>query len=180
MSPGRSAVAKRPARAISILSPDGVAEAVIDQFEAIDVEEQHRAAGARVPDGALQVLLDAIHEQAAIGEPGEGIVQRVVLEAQLSQPAVSDVGDRARHPGRRAVGPAHRQATGDHPPPAPVGVAHPVLQMQVRGAAVQVRLDRGADAGDVPRVHEREPERRVALAGIRIAPGSPEDGVPAG
>src|ERR1700692_625469 len=42
---------------------DRVAEAVVDELEAIDVQEQHGASEARLPPGALQDLIDPIHEQ---------------------------------------------------------------------------------------------------------------------
>jgi hypothetical protein len=174
VSPGRLA-GERDQQLVS----DGVAEAVVDELEPVDVEEQHRAAGGGVAVGALEDLVDAVDEQRAVGQSGEGVVQRVMLQAQLRGPAVGDVRQRSGHAGRRAVDASDRQAPGHHPAPAAVGMSHSVLGLHVGRAPLQVGLDRRPQSQHVIRVHELKPDgRTVGDIGID-APCPPHDRVPA-
>ena len=68
-----------------------MAEAVIDQFEAVDVDEQHGTADARIAHPPLQHLVDAIHEQRSIRQPGQPVMQRIVVQLPLRGTAVGDV-----------------------------------------------------------------------------------------
>ena len=75
------------------LVADGVPEAVVDDLEAVEVEEQHRRAALGVVAlGAPDRLVEAVDEQHAVREAGERVVQRVVLQAALGLAAVGDVG----------------------------------------------------------------------------------------
>ena len=63
---------------------DVVAERVVDELEAVEVQEQHRRAGGRA--AALRApdrLRQAVQEQHAVGQPGQRVVQGVVLQALL-------------------------------------------------------------------------------------------------
>ena len=86
------------------LVADGMAEAVVDELEAVDVQEQDGAADVGIADRAVHDLLDAVHEQRAVGQPGQRVVQRVVLELALGSAAVVDVRQRAGHACGGAVG----------------------------------------------------------------------------
>ena len=58
----------------------------------------------------------------------EQVVADGVAEAVVDQlDAVGDIRERAGHPARLAVGVADREPAAEHPPPAAVCVAHPVL-----------------------------------------------------
>src|SRR5690606_18512651 len=69
------------------LVPGLVPDGVVDALEAVEVDEEH----GRAPEGgpavggaaAGQRLLDAPGEQGAVGQVGEGVVLRVVLELGL-------------------------------------------------------------------------------------------------
>jgi hypothetical protein len=113
------------------LVADGVAEAVVDQLEAVDVHEQHGAGGARVAREPLQRLLHAVHEQRPVGQAGEAVVQGIVLQVQLGHSAIGDVGHRTGHPLRAAVVAPRGQPADQHPAPAAVGVANAVLGAQL-------------------------------------------------
>jgi hypothetical protein len=63
----------------------------------------------------------AVHEQRPVGQAGEAVVQRIVLEAQLGHAAVGHVGHRPGHPGGAAVVAARGQPAGQHAAPAAVG-----------------------------------------------------------
>ena len=60
----------------------GVAEAVVDGLEVVEVDEQH---GAEVAGAAAAVegVLHPVAEQAAVGQPGERVVERLVAELLL-------------------------------------------------------------------------------------------------
>ena len=61
---------------------DGVAVAVVDRFEIIEIEQHHRGR-ARIVDLAPEVLLAFLQERAAIGDAGQGIDHSRGLLAML-------------------------------------------------------------------------------------------------
>jgi hypothetical protein len=61
--------------------PVVVAQGVVDLLEAVEVDEQHREAGDAARGDLVQALLDRVAELRAVGEPGEDVVQRLVLHA---------------------------------------------------------------------------------------------------
>ena len=63
---------------------DGVAEAVVDRLEVIEIEEEH---GDRRPlaGPARQRVAHAVLEQRAIGEAGQRIVERLVGELRFER-----------------------------------------------------------------------------------------------
>ena len=72
----------------------GVAERVVDVLEAVEVEEQHRDARvlpARAHDRARQ----ALRQQRAVGQAGEGVVVGEVAQFLLGALLVGDVVDHA-------------------------------------------------------------------------------------
>jgi hypothetical protein len=77
-----------------------VAEAVVDQLEAVEVEQQHTdhlPVAAGVGDG----LGDAVVEQVAIGQAGQDVVVGLVFELLFVADAVGDVVDDADEVGGR-------------------------------------------------------------------------------
>ena len=69
----------------------GVAEAVVDVLEVVQVEEQHRHArtlAARAHDRPRQ----ALGQQRAVGQVGEGVVVGEVAQLLFDAPALGDVG----------------------------------------------------------------------------------------
>ena len=56
---------------------DGVAERVVDDLEPVEVEEEHRHRTGPAP-GPGQGLAQLIHEQPAVGQPGQRVVQGAV------------------------------------------------------------------------------------------------------
>jgi hypothetical protein len=54
-----------------------VAEAVVDELEAVEVEE-HDDQGLALPAGMCEGHREPVAEEQAVGKPGEGIVIRVV------------------------------------------------------------------------------------------------------
>lgn len=81
----------------------GVAEAVVDGLEAVEVEEQHREAG-RVAPGDEQAGVEVFEEHRPVGEAGEGVVGGQVMHALLGGLAFGDVGEGHDHAAQLAVG----------------------------------------------------------------------------
>ena len=142
-----------------------VAQRVVDDLEAVEVQEQDRVVVARVRLRPLQRLLDAVQERRPVGQAGQPIGQR-------GPPQV--VG----HPPREGVGPAREPhlAVLEHREQARQHDADDAGEPDVTGGPGQeaVRgggLDRPPPAGDV----ERDPraQRRVPAAprvSCRVAP----------
>ena len=61
-----------------------VAERVVDDLEAIDVEHEH-GDGAAVARGERERVVDAVDEQDAVRQPGQRVVQRTVLDLLLER-----------------------------------------------------------------------------------------------
>ena len=83
-----------------------MAEAVVDVFEAVEVDEQYGAllgVGGGVEQGGLQ----AAFEEDAVGQPGEGVVVGLVVEAVLGVLEGGDVGEDAYEVGDLVVAVAY-------------------------------------------------------------------------
>ena len=156
-----------------------MAEAVVDDLEAVEVEEQDGGAALRVVAlGAPDRLVQAVQEQHAVGEAGERVVERVVLQAALGLAAVGDVGDRADDPERAAVVVADGGGAGEHPAVVAVAVLDPVLELEVVvDGAGQVGVERLGERGTVVGVDAAEPlAARLADLDLAVA----EHALPAG
>ena len=68
----------------------GVAEGVVDRLEVVEVEEDDREPAA-VATGAGDGVADALAEQRAVGEAGDGVVEGLVGELVLEGLALGDV-----------------------------------------------------------------------------------------
>ena len=104
MSLGRSA-ALEPARdRHQQLVADVVAERVVDDLEAVEVEEQHGRAAVGWRRWARRIAWSRRSRNSTrFGQAGQRVVQRVVLQALLGLAAVGDVGLAADDARRAAV-----------------------------------------------------------------------------
>ncbi len=157
------------------LVADEMAERVVDDLEAVEVEEEDGARRRRAR-AAADGVLEAVLEEHPVRQPGERVVQRVVLELQLGRLAVRDVGLGAREAAGTPVGAAHGLGAREHPAPAAVERPHAVLGLEVLGLADEVVLHGLLDLRPVLRVHPPEPVvcdlRRAGCRGRRASPGS--------
>lgn len=78
-----------------------MAPAVVDDLEVVDVQEEHGQAGAAA-GGPGQGLVEAVLQQQAVGQAGEGIVHGLVGESLLRLLALGHVADEGH--GQVAVG----------------------------------------------------------------------------
>ena len=69
---------------------NGMPQRIVDRFEAVEIEHQHREAGLIAP-GLSQRLIDALAEQDAIRQPGQRIVLRHKHDLRFGAPAFADV-----------------------------------------------------------------------------------------
>ena len=85
------------------LVADQVAEAVVDDLEAIEVEIEHREPVAAAP--LLELLEpppEPLHEHRAVAQPGQRIEEPGAAELLLCDRALGRVGQRSGDAGRRA------------------------------------------------------------------------------
>ncbi len=80
----------------------GMAEAVVDRLEVVQVDEENRHQPI-APPRQLERMLHAILEEQAVREPGEGIVKRLVRELLLERTPLGDVASGDDHAGDVAV-----------------------------------------------------------------------------
>ncbi len=97
------------------LVADRVAEAVVDVLEAVEVEKEDREVGLGPPLQVGQSAGQTVQEEDPVGEPGQTVVEGVVLQLVLGPFAVRDVGLRTRHAVWVALVIAHRDAARQHP-----------------------------------------------------------------
>ena len=147
-----------------------MAVGVVDRLEVVEVDVDHRS----VADAALERVLDAVHEQQAVGQPGERVVEGLVLELDLQLAQLVDLGGQAvlADRGARLVG---------------EGVEEPDLGgTEVAAVARAVgdhhRPDRAADAGQRCE-HRALDAEELQVAGERaphlLRGHEPRRGVPA-
>ena len=136
-----------------------VTEAVVDRLEVVDIEEEQRQVGP-VALRANERVLDAVGEQRAVRQTGEGVVERLVGEPLLELTTVGDVVRGDHHPldGRVIEQVADDAFDGPH---AAVGV--PEVELEVDDALGQRREDLLAALGELSGVDDR----REALADQR-------------
>jgi hypothetical protein len=67
---------------------DLVAEGVVDDLEAVEVQVEHRQAEARLALHALPRVPQPVEEEGAVGQAGERVVEGAVLDARLQRGAL--------------------------------------------------------------------------------------------
>ena len=94
------------------LVADGVAQALVDDLEAVEVEQEDGQRRGVVGAGPAERVRDPVHEQRAVRQAGQGVVERLAGEALLDRPAAPGCrGWRSRAPApRRGRGSSARSA----------------------------------------------------------------------
>ena len=178
------AASSRRAKRDQQLVADGVAEAVVDELEAVEVEEQHgaavagsrsargraRARGGRgtAPGWAARSARRAARRGSSCSSAALRSVMSVIEPAMRVALPVAGRGSR-----RRARAPSGS---------SPSRCAHAVLALEVRAAALEVGVDRraaarrrrrGGRARATPRASRRSPRRRSRASPSSAARGRP-------
>ena len=121
-----------------------MAEAVVDDLEAVEVEIERRESAADAP--LLELVEPApepLHEDRAVAQArsaDRGI--RRCCEPLLCDRSLRRVGQRSRDADRAPAGAAHRDTAAQEPPVGAVLVADPVLVLKVIRLAGEMRLER--------------------------------------
>ena len=110
VSPERSEPMQAPGHRHQELVAHGVAQAVVDELEVVEVQEQHGQRRQR-PRRPGQGVLEAVPEQGPVGQPAQGVVEGLVLQLLLQALALGHVaqGEHDALDGRFA-----EQVVGDH------------------------------------------------------------------
>src|SRR3954454_1718849 len=132
-----------------------MAVAVVDQLEVVDVDDDDRNT-ASVASSTRERLLQPVEDQAAVGQSGQRVVQRVMAELRLGGARLSDVLNRGEHadPVRLAdaaqaePAPAFR-AVGVQVAPLDLGDADHVVADLLREKRCALPLFRMYDVDDV-------------------------------
>src|SRR5690606_23182082 len=77
--------------------PAQVAALVVDELEPVEVEERDAEHCARITLRSAQLSLETFNEQCAIWQPGECVVERVVLQLLFGALPFRDVVNDADH-----------------------------------------------------------------------------------
>jgi hypothetical protein len=143
-----------------------MSEAVVDHLEAVEIEIQDAEGLARVGLTPLEGADDAVDEQRAVGQAGQGI----------DHLAVGDVGQRPGEARGDAFVVAGGQTAGQHPAEGAGLVLNPMFALEVRCQPGQVPVDIAPHLRHVLDVDARQPLIRtgadlsVALADDRLPP----------
>ena len=77
---------------MSTPSPDEMPQGIVDDLEPVEVQEQHRQ-DARSAIEPVERVLQPVHQHGTVGDPGERIGRRPVLQEVVRLPAFRDVAD---------------------------------------------------------------------------------------
>ncbi len=158
-----------------------MAQAVVDDLELVEIDVEEREPVLGIAVGAGQAVRQAVRQQAAVGEAGERVVQRLEAQLLLGQLAIGDVGERAGGPQGVALRVLDGDAPAEHPAVLAVAVADAKLRRQVLHVLVEVHVEMHVDVGAQPRqivgVHAIEPfgepvaDLRLVVPQHRLPPG---------
>ena len=101
--------------------------------------------------------MQAVPEQRAVGEPGEGVVQRVVEEPLLRLLPARDVRQGAGHTVRFPLLVAHGEPAAQHPAVAAVLVSDPILHLEMGFPTLEVGVQALAKLADLVGVDAAQP-----------------------
>ncbi len=106
-----------------------MAEAVVDDLEAVEVEKEHRELTIHLPPRAPDRKLQVIHEQSPIRETCEGVVKSVVVKLLLRSLAVGHVLNLKNQTPRFGLLVADRRSAQEHPDAMPQPVQITLLYL---------------------------------------------------
>ena len=145
----------------------GVPQAVVDRLEVVQVDEQHRGIAGLAP---LQGVLDALAEEAAVGQPGQRIVEGLERQLLLEGLALLQVAGVEHDSGSVAV----EHAAGGHGldrQPRPVALAEPPLGDDSFAGRAHRPVQEAVDGADVLGMGEvgQASAQELAVAGSQQA-----------
>ena len=121
---------------------DHVAEAVVHQLEAVEVDEQHRVLVRRRTRALRDRPLQQLAEERAVREVRQRVVTSGLGQRVADQALLGDVRQGAGHANRTAGVVADRDAAAQHPADLAAHVAHAILLLEVRALAIKMGAKR--------------------------------------
>ena len=105
-----------------------MAETVVDYFEFVNVNEQHRESEVRVPPRLCDCALQPVEKERAVGEVGQAVVEGQVVELFLGPLPLGDVTVHDDQPFGLAVRATNRAGGGLNKAPGAVFMANAILE----------------------------------------------------
>src|ERR1035437_4140445 len=134
-----------------------MAERVVDDLEAVAVEEEHAELLLAVALGARDRSPQEVRGITAVRQRGQGVELRLAPQALLEILSRGDVGHRAGDAQRAPFGVAHDDAAAEHPDEESLAVAEAVLAVEVRSRPGGLRGDIHLELRQVAQVDPAEP-----------------------
>src|ERR1039458_7227308 len=131
-----------------------MAERVVDDLEAVAVEEEHAELLLAVALGARDRSPQEVRGITAVRQRGQGVELRLAPQAL---PRREEVGHRAGDAQRAPFGVAHDDAAAEHPDEESLAVAEAVLAVEVRSRPGGLRGDIHLELRQVAQVDAAEP-----------------------
>src|SRR6266852_9631159 len=120
-----------------------MAQGVVDELETVDVEEQDGKDMVLAPAGDPDSAVQAILEQSSVGKLREAVKKGVPQELLFGLLPHGDVRQGPRDPVGFAFPVPDGESAGQRPPVGTVAVAQAMLELEVGGVALEMRLDLG-------------------------------------
>src|SRR5437773_9429279 len=120
-----------------------MAETVVDDLEAIEIEIERRELAAAGPCFELvETAPEPLHEDRAVAKPGQRIEECGAGSRLLCDRSRRRIGQRSGDAGRAMAGASHRDTAAQEPPVGAVLVTDPMLVLEVIRLAGEMRLER--------------------------------------
>ena len=149
-----------------------VPQGVVNPLEPVEVQEQHGQRGPLTLRGR-QRLVEPLHEQGPVRQPGQPVVVRQEADLLLGLFALGDVLRRAGEPQRSAVVVEDHLRLLVHEADGAVG--HQETRVEAVRALLAHRLAGGArDQLSILRMHALEIRRKVGREALRVDAEDPE------
>ena len=149
---------------------DRDADRIVDLLVAVDVEHDDGRLHRHVLPREGERRLEAVHEQLAVGQAGEVVVDGVVQKPLLRGLLLGDVADRAHAAHDLAVGPDHRPRLQAQPDIVPVIGPDAEFLRDAAAPVIDDGVERSAETVAVEDVDEVEPAARRAVERAALHP----------
>ena len=145
-----------------------MAETVVDDLEAVEVEIERRESAAAGPFLELfEAAPEPLDEDRAVAKPGQRIEESGAMKRLLCDRFLGRSGQRSCDAGRAPSCASHRDAAAQKSPVRAVLVADPMLVLKVIGGSGDMRFERLAERSDVFGVNAAQPFLGATDAGGR-------------
>ena len=143
-----------------------MAETVVDDLEAVEVEIERRESAAAAPLFELfEATPEPLHEDRAVAQPGQRVEKCGATGLLLSGRSLRRIGQRSCDAGRATADAPHRDTAAEEAPIRAVLVADPVLVLKVIRLAREMCFESLLERSDVVGMDTVHPFLGTADAG---------------